>query len=426
MGSDLVSPLGVLPPGWRLAELRDIATKIGSGATPKGGESVYLESRSKFVLVRSQNVHDRHFDDSNLAFISDSHASELRGAELKPGDLLLNITGDGVTFARSCLVPHEILPACVNQHVSIIRLQPGGCLPGYLLAYLTHPEIKGYMESFNAGGSRRAITKGNIESFRVPIPPVDQQEEISEILGALDDKIELSRRMNQTLEAMARAIFKSWFVDFEPVSEGQSWLQERRSIGALVRIQNESINPSDLNLEFFSHFSIPAFDEGRLPRTEVGGSIKSNKFLVPKDAVLLSKLNPRIPRVWLPSTYAIPRAICSTEFLVVVPRMATDREFIYSLFCSPEFMERFASRTTGTSGSHQRVRPADLLQMDLLVPIPEARRTYSETVGPLLSKIAQTLEESQTLAALRDTLLPKLLSGEIRVKQAEKIVGDAL
>ena len=220
MDSNLASPLGPLPAGWRLVALKDLATKIGSGATPKGGESVYLKKRSKFALVRSQNVYDRSFDDSSLAFISDFHAHELRGAEIKNGDLLLNITGDGVTFARSCLVPQAILPACVNQHVAIIRLQDDACLPGYLLSYLTHPEIKGYIESFNAGGSRRAITKGNIESFLVPIPPLSQQMIISKVLGALDDKIELNRRMNQTLEDMARAIFKSWFVDFDPVREG--------------------------------------------------------------------------------------------------------------------------------------------------------------------------------------------------------------
>lgn len=107
-----------------------------------------------------------------LYFISDEHAAELDNVALLTGDLLLNITGDGKTFGRACLVPNEILPARVNQHVAIVRIRPDICLPGYLLSYLTHPRINKYIESFNSGGSRRAITKGHIESFIVPIPPL--------------------------------------------------------------------------------------------------------------------------------------------------------------------------------------------------------------------------------------------------------------
>jgi type I restriction enzyme S subunit len=205
------------PTDWRVVRLGDIATKIGSGATPAGGEESYLPERTHFALVRSQNVFDCRFDVAGLAFISDAQAERLRGVILQPGDLLLNITGDGVTFARACVVPADVLPACVNQHVSIVRVNPALADPGYVLAYLTHPTVKSYIESFNAGGSRRAITKGHIESFEIAVPPVDEQRAIAHILGALDDKIELNRRMSETLEAMARAIFQSWFVDFDPV-----------------------------------------------------------------------------------------------------------------------------------------------------------------------------------------------------------------
>jgi type I restriction enzyme, S subunit len=211
------SPLGTLPEDWSILQLKDITTKIGSGATPKGGQSVYLSYRHQFALIRSQNVFDRFFDRKGLTFITDEHAAQLQGASVQPGDLLLNITGDGITFARATKVPIDILPACVNQHVAIIRPNYQKCCSGYLLAYLTHPLIKEYMESFNAGGSRRAITKGHIESFSVLLPPLPEQQDIAHILGSLDDKIELNRQMNETLEGIARALFQSWFVDFDPV-----------------------------------------------------------------------------------------------------------------------------------------------------------------------------------------------------------------
>ena len=197
------SPLGPLPECWQLVRLKDITTKIGSGATPKGGSAVYLPTRRTYALVRSQNVFDRRFDAQGLAYISDEHASELRGAEVQATDILLNITGDGITFGRACIAPRSITPACVNQHVTIIRVDPVRCSPGYLLSYLTHPLVKEYIESFNAGGSRRAVTKGNIESFELPLPPLAEQQAIADILGSLDDKIELNRRMSETLEGMA-------------------------------------------------------------------------------------------------------------------------------------------------------------------------------------------------------------------------------
>ena len=110
-----------LPNGWRVKKLGSFCTKIGTGATPRGGSEVYLGSRTSHALVRSQNVFDRSFDRTGLAFISDRHAQELSNAEVCSSDVLLNITGDGVTFGRACIEPENVLPACVNQHVAIIK-----------------------------------------------------------------------------------------------------------------------------------------------------------------------------------------------------------------------------------------------------------------------------------------------------------------
>ncbi len=205
------------PHEWTVKRLAEITLKIGSGATPRGGTETYLPERVNFALIRSQNVYDRRFDFEGLVFITDQQAKGLQNSTVRSGDLLLNITGDGVTFARCCAAPEEVLPACANQHVSIVRVDPDSADAGYVLAYLTCPGIKSYIESFNAGGSRRAITKGHIESFELPLPPLEEQHRIADILGTLDEKIELNRKMNETLEAMARVLFRSWFVDFDPV-----------------------------------------------------------------------------------------------------------------------------------------------------------------------------------------------------------------
>ncbi len=204
-----------LSSGWREVTLWNVCTKIGSGATPRGGRDVYLEE-GPYTLIRSQNVYNDGFHRDGLAFIGEHHADELRNVEVCEEDVLLNITGDSV--ARACQVAPDVLPARVNQHVAIIRPDSVNLDAGYLRYLLVSPAMQALLLSWaGSGGTRNALTKGMIESLAIPLPPLWEQRAIAHILGTLDDKIELNRRMNETLEEMARALFKSWFVDFDPV-----------------------------------------------------------------------------------------------------------------------------------------------------------------------------------------------------------------
>lgn len=201
---------------WTTFRLGDVCTKIGSGATPRGGNSVYLD-QGEVALIRSQNVYNDGFHHDGLVYLTDMHADQLANVEVERQDVLLNITGDSV--ARACQVDPDVLPARVNQHVAIIRPDPQQLWPRYLRFFLVSPKMQAHMlQLAGAGATRNALTKGMIESFEIPAPrDVDEQQAIACILGSLDDKIELNRQLNQTLEATARAIFKSWFVDFDPV-----------------------------------------------------------------------------------------------------------------------------------------------------------------------------------------------------------------
>ena len=202
--------------GWVSLRLGDVCTKIGSGATPRGGKEVYLKD-GPFSLIRSQNVHNNRFSHDGLAFITEQQAAELNNVEVFPDDVLLNITGDSV--ARACQVAPDVIPARVNQHVAIIRPDASKLSSRFLRYFLVCPETQNMLLSWaGSGGTRNALTKGMIESLDVYAPAnVEEQRAIAHVLGTLDDKIELNRRMNETLEAMARALYKSWFVDFDPV-----------------------------------------------------------------------------------------------------------------------------------------------------------------------------------------------------------------
>jgi type I restriction enzyme S subunit len=440
-------------PDWSVVRLGDIALKVGSGATPRGGEDSYLLTRDRFALVRSQNVFDRRFDSNGLAFISDKQAEGLKNVILQENDLLLNITGDGITFARCCVVPKEILPACVNQHVAIIRVDPRLADPGYVLSYLSHPAVKSYIESFNAGGSRRAITKGHIESFELALPSLDEQRAIAHILGTLDDKIELNRRMNETLEAMARAIFKSWFVDFDPVRAKA----EGRDLGLPKHIADlfpDRFEDSELG-EIPGGWTIKSIDEvaERVGMGPFGSSIKVDTF-VPNGVPVISgqhlnsfmlednkfnfitndhaeKLNnSNVYRGDVVFTHAgnigqaafIPDwsrykryVISQRQFFMRCNPLQVTPTFIAFYFNSLQGQHQLLANTS-SSGVPSIARPVTYLRtIKLVIPPRPVLEAFERLTRPFFYRFRRHFDEVDTLVGVRDRLLPKLLSGEVRV-----------
>jgi len=433
------SPFGPIPRHWTVARLRDLTSKIGSGATPRGGEKAYLQKRQNYALIRSQSVHDRYFDTSSVSFITDDQAHSLRNAEVKDGDILLNITGDGVTFARSTIVPNRVLPACVNQHVAIVRPVPTLADAQYLMSFLASPEVKSYIEGFNAGGSRRAITKGHIESFEIPLPPLAEQEAIGSILSSLDGKIELNRRMNETLEAMAQAIFRDWFVDFGPTRRKLEGATDPLTImGGLVQDDDRAQALADL-------FPAALDDQG-LPE---GWSFK------PLDESLVLQRGFDLPKFsrtdgLYPVIAASGPSGTHSEFKVVAPGVCTGRSGVLGnvFYVQQDFwplntslwIKAYPNATP--IYAYFLLREIDLLALNAGSAVPTLNRNHVHnrpTVTPpmtvvsaytriaelLMVKSDQAAKECEALAATRDLLLPKLMSGEIRLSEAEEVMEAA-
>jgi type I restriction enzyme S subunit len=153
--------------GVNRVRLKDVCEKIGSGATPRGGESVYISSG--VALIRSQNVYNDRFHWHGLAYIGPGHAAELDGVAVQAGDVLLNITGDSV--ARVNRAPAEVLPARVNQHVAVIRPRADALDSRYLHYVLASPLMQGLLLGFaSSGGTRQALTKGMIDQLEIAVP----------------------------------------------------------------------------------------------------------------------------------------------------------------------------------------------------------------------------------------------------------------
>ncbi|WP_421843827.1 restriction endonuclease subunit S [Marinobacter algicola] len=479
------------PDDWPVVTLSSICTKIGSGATPKGGQSTYLNERIKYSLVRSQNVFDRHFSFDGLAFISNRQASELKSAELKAGDLLLNITGDGITFARACQVPNSVLPACVNQHVSIIRPDQEIADSNFILSFLTHPAVKPYIESFNAGGSRRAITKGHIESFELPLPPLETQVRIGEVLSALDQKIALNHQINTTLESMTQALFKSWFVDFDPVIDNAlaagnpipEALQARADARAALGDQRKPL-PDHIRQQFPDRFVqteemgwVPQGWEvtpfGQLLEQTIGGDWgkeeEDEKHTLSVAIIrgtdipsVRSGIQGKIPYRWVEPKKFATRKLIDGDIVLEVSGGSPSQPTGRAVYVTDSFFELMGTEAVPASFCRKfrpKSKPLGLigaLHLDLIyregktwnyqnqstgisnfqtkvflsnemLAIPEGEELlehFFHLTRPMIDKIRSC--QNLSLAKLRDTLLPKLLSGELRVPEAEKRMEEVI
>jgi type I restriction enzyme S subunit len=192
------SPLGKIPAGWKITQLKQITTKIGSGATPRGGKEAYKSSG--ITLIRSLNIYDYHFDHDGLAYIDDDQAAQLDNVVVERRDILLNITGASV--ARCCMVPSYLLPARVNQHVAIIRVDTEACDPFYVLTTINDERHKRQILALAQGGAtREALTKDTISNYEIVLPPFRIVKEYSEVVTALFHQRELFERKNANLRA---------------------------------------------------------------------------------------------------------------------------------------------------------------------------------------------------------------------------------
>ena len=446
---------------WRTVKLGDVCIKIGSGATPRGGKEVYLQD-GPFSLIRSQNVYNDRFHRDGLASISELHADELRNVEVFEDDVLLNITGDSV--ARVCQVATDVLPARVNQHVAIVRPDPDKLDAGYLRYCLVSPEMQAILLSLaGSGATRNALTKGMIESLEIPLPPLPEQRAIAHVLGTLDDKIELNRRMNETLEAMARALFKSWFVDFEPVRakmEGrwrrgeslpglpaehydlfpdrlvdselgeipEGW--EVKVLGSLLETLETGHRPHggvggfvtgipSVGAESIEQVGVFDFSKTKyVPLDFYGGMkrgvVEEGDVLIYKDGGRPGELEPAVTYI----SRGFPfRAFCINEHVYRVRTKRFSQQLLYCYLTTSSAFWQMRELATGVAQPGLNRRAVE----SIAIAIPLAGGLLAvcqEKIGPLLDECNINGLEYRRLSRIRDALLPRLVSGEVGVRTA--------
>ncbi len=411
---------------WIHTELKNLTTKIGSGATPRGGQEAYKSEG--ISLIRSQNILDFSFSTNGLAFIDDEQARQLQNVEIKEKDVLINITGDSV--ARVCMVPSKTLPARVNQHVAILRADTKKLDPDYLLYYLLNPVIKRHLLRLSSdGATRNALTKANLEELIISAPKdINQQREIAEKIKLLDSKISLLRQQNQTLEELAQTLFKRWFVDFEfPDENGQPY---KSSGGKMIESELGEIPEGwrvgyiydVLNVQFGFPFKSSLFNEDEIgnPLIRIRDLKKGktgffttepfkDEYVVRCGDIVAGMDAEFRPFIWSGEDGLLNQRVC--RFL---PIKDYSEVFIFE-FIKP-YLDFFEKTKGATTVIH--LGKSDLDSIEALIPDEKIIMLFSQNVCSIHKTLIVNHNEIRTLTKLRDTLLPKLMSGEMKIKES--------
>jgi len=404
-----------------------LCTKIGSGVTPRGGENVYKDDG--ISLIRSQNIYDYVFEYSGLVFIDAEQAEKMKNVEVLYGDILLNITGDSV--ARCCTVPERVLPARVNQHVSIIRPNSTLLNSRYLLYWINNYPTKELLLSLaSTGGTRKALTKSMIENLRLIIPTILEQKAIALTLASLDDKIELNNRICITLEEMAQTIFKSWFVDYWPFQDSDfedselGRIPKGWRIGALGEycdvqkgLSYKGMHLVDSGIPMINLGNVQPGGEFRYDKMKYYDGEYKERHIVNCGDIIIANTDMTADRAILGSPIFVPEItngdIIFTHHLFAFRNIIIPKTFLYYYLKTNTFRERAESYANGTTVL--AISKEDVLSIKLVIPKDEILTKYDELIKSVVELKEEYVKEIHYLETIRDSLLPKLMSGEIPI-----------
>jgi len=377
---------------------------LGDGYRTKHSE---LDNEG-FRIVRVADIKDGRISLDSPDFVSSRFDRQIGAKRAAAGDVLLTTKG---TVGRVAITPELTTPAVYSPQLCWFRVADTSVIKPRFLAYWLQSNAFLAQSSFMQGKTDMApyISLADLRSAKITLPSSSEQHAIAEVLGALDDKIAI----NNALAATARELGVAMLQIAAPTT----------ALGNVVLHHKRQVSPASMVGDVVEHYSLPAFDGKSGPDIVTPNSIKSSKFVVDTSAVLVSKLNPQTPRVWPINAGDAPPRLASTEFLVLEP-LVTTPWVMWGLLSQPSFTAALQRLVAGTSGSHQRVRPEEVLATPIVDPRSVQPQLLAD-VAQILAPVDALLRENRTLAATRDALLPQLMSGTLRVRDAEAAASEA-
>lgn len=370
----------------------------------------YREKKNMVTLINTSDVlegrvlnHER-VPNSNLKgqFKKTFQRDDILYSEIRPQN------------RRFAYVDFSPIDYIASTKLMVIRAKKDVVSPKYLYYFLKNSSTVAELQLLaeTRSGTFPQITFSEVANLTIPVPSLAVQEIIVQTMQCLEDKITCNEQINDNLEQQAQAIYHERFETISPYDLPSEW--RIVTLGEVATISNKSFNPLKEPEILLEHYSIPAFDEARFPVFELSTSIKSNKFIIDASCFMISKLNPTTKRVWKP--YCLTgNAVCSTEFIVYKAKDKTITDFLYSVIDSNSFSDFMCSHVTGSTGSRQRTTPSDTLSYELILPSEDELAEFQSLVSPMYAQIRINAIENDRLKRLRNSLLPKLMSGEIDV-----------
>ncbi|WP_374247766.1 restriction endonuclease subunit S [Thermomonas sp.] len=346
---------------------------------------------------------------------------------LKPDQIVVTMTDlskESDTLGYAASVPHDDMVWLHNQRIGLLEFNHDMPTSPRFIQYLlrTH-EYRSWIVGSATGTTVKHTSPGRIESFITRIPPIEEQRAIAHILGTLDDKIELNRRMNQTLEAMARALFKSWFVDFDGVPAEDMQESELGLIPKGWRVASldqiaHYLNglalqkfPPESETEFLPVIKIAQLRAGHTNGSDKASARLKPEYIVEDGDVLFSWSGSLEVEVWTGGRGAL------NQHLFKVTSHEVPKWFYYH--ATRQHLQDFRAIAAGKATTMGHIQRGHLTAAKVAVPPPDEMAKFDAVIAPLFEQTISNALQSGTLANLRDTLLPKLISGELRMKNTE-------
>lgn len=373
--------------GWSISKIKDVATVV-TGTTPSSKFAGNWGGLVPFLTPSDMGYHN--YNASTERSLSIDAAKRMDGRIIKSEATA--VVCIGATIGKVARVTE---PTLTNQQINTIIPTIGKLDPKY--SYYLLGTMRDYLMQIASGSATPLLNKSRFENVEILLPTFVEQQRIAAVLGSLDDLINANQSLIRRCELLAQTIAYS--------ATKTTTLSE---LATDAKISTEA--PSGLT----DHYSLPAFDDHRTPQRVIGSLIKSNKLIVTNPSVLIARLNPHIPRVWMVYPSPDVPSATSTEFVPIEGTSVTSEE-IWAACSDPRFISQMQSLVTGTTGSHQRVDKRAVL--DLKIPnfleLSSADRT---AIHELVLESYRANQGVREIARTRDELLPLLLSGAIHVK----------
>lgn len=385
-------------------KLGELVEKITKGTTPSTLGGRFVESGINFI--KSEAIgYDGRIDQSTFVKIDEETHEKLKRSQLQVDDILFSMAG--IFLGKNAIVTADILPANTNQALAVIRLSKGITTPKYVHYFLRQKDVIKQVNSMSGQSAQPNINFEEIKSIQIAIPEIEVQNKVTNILSCLDNKIELNLQMNQTLEAMAQAIFKEWFVNFNfPGFDGElvdglpkGWKNEL--LGNVSTLIAGGDKPDIVSEEITGVCKVPIYSNGT---TNEGLYGFTDKARILEESVTVSargtigyvclRMHPYVPIVRLISV--IPKLdIISSKYL---------------------FIWLKNQNISGTGTTQQQLTVPDFKRSNILVPTIEIMQEFTLILDSFYKKVEDNKAEIKTLTQIRDSLLPKLMTGKIEIQ----------